>query len=117
MTTTTADKDEIARVAHAIWESEGRPEGRDHDHWMRAVRIVEEGRGETEYPSAAEADADAPRPVQPGFEDAAPGTVPQVTEDPVPDLDEGPGGRFARQLDEAPEEKPESSFARAAARR
>jgi hypothetical protein len=27
---------EIARVAYEIWEEEGRPEGRDLEHWMLA---------------------------------------------------------------------------------
>lgn len=27
---------EIAKRAHAIWELEGRPSGRDLDHWLRA---------------------------------------------------------------------------------
>ncbi len=27
---------EIARLAYEIWEMEGRPEGRDLDHWMMA---------------------------------------------------------------------------------
>ena len=44
--------DDIARVAHAIWEAEGRPEGRDHDHWMRARQLIEEGRAEAEFPEA-----------------------------------------------------------------
>lgn len=28
--------DEIARRAYAIFEQEGRPEGRDMEHWLRA---------------------------------------------------------------------------------
>jgi hypothetical protein len=28
--------EEIAVVAYAIWEQEGRPDGRDVDHWLRA---------------------------------------------------------------------------------
>jgi hypothetical protein len=27
---------EIAKRAHAFWELEGRPSGRDLDHWLRA---------------------------------------------------------------------------------
>ena len=75
----TPANDEIARVAHAIWEAEGQPEGRDHEHWMRARQLIEEGRAEIEFPQATaprDADPHAPRPVQPGFEDAAPGMVP-----------------------------------------
>ena len=51
----TPANDEIARVAHAIWEAEGQPEGRDHEHWMRARQLIEEGRAEAEYPQAAHA--------------------------------------------------------------
>ena len=49
----TPVNDEIARVAYAIWEAEGQPEGRDHEHWMRAKRLIEEGRAEIEFPQAA----------------------------------------------------------------
>jgi hypothetical protein len=30
--------DEISWRAHAIWEEEGRPEGKAEEHWMRAVK-------------------------------------------------------------------------------
>jgi hypothetical protein len=36
----TPTNEEIARVAHAIWEAEGQPEGRDHEHWMRARQLI-----------------------------------------------------------------------------
>ena len=105
----TPANDEIARVAHAIWEAEGRPEGRDHEHWMRARQVIEEGRAEVEYPQAAPRNeaAGAPRPVQPGFEDAAPGMVPRMKEEAGEELREEPGGRFAKQLADLPEEATE----------
>ena len=53
MTLQETTQDEIARVAHAIWEAEGRPEGRDHEHWTRAKQLILEGRAEAEYPAAA----------------------------------------------------------------
>ena len=31
-------KAEIAKRAHEIWEREGRPQGRDLDHWLAAER-------------------------------------------------------------------------------
>lgn len=31
------DDDRIAKRAYAIWEEEGRPFGRDAEHWQRAV--------------------------------------------------------------------------------
>ena len=46
-------KDDIARVAHAIWEAEGRQEGCDHEHWTRAKQLLLEGRAEIEYPEFA----------------------------------------------------------------
>jgi hypothetical protein len=95
----TSAYDEIARVAHAIWEAKGHPEGRDHEHWMRAKRLVEEGRADAEFPRTEE----TARPVQPGFEDAAPGMVPEMKAEPFEDIDEGAGGRFAEQLADLPE--------------
>jgi hypothetical protein len=103
----TPANDEIARVAYAIWEAEGRPEGRDHEHWVRARELIEEGRADVEYPADAatsrEEVSGTPRPVQPGFEDAAPGMVPVMKDEPGDELREGPGGRFAKQLADLPE--------------
>jgi hypothetical protein len=31
------------QIAYALWEEEGRPEGRSETHWQEACRIVEEG--------------------------------------------------------------------------
>jgi Protein of unknown function (DUF2934) len=108
MSVQKASTDDIARVAHAIWEAEGRPEGRDHYHWMRARQLIEEGRAEAEFPEAvASGDAEpepASRPVQPGFEDVPPGIVPKMKHDTGR---EEPGGRFAKQIDELPGEPPE----------
>jgi hypothetical protein len=110
MTPSADHTDDIARVAHAIWEAEGRPEGRDHEHWMRAKQLIAEGRAEAEYPAAAASgdagstSASAARPVQPGFEDVPPGIVPEMKDDAGAELREGPGGRFAKQIAEAPEE-------------
>jgi hypothetical protein len=47
--------DEIARVAYAIWEEEGRPDGRDHEHWMKARRRLAEGRAHDAHPAGARA--------------------------------------------------------------
>jgi hypothetical protein len=110
----TSANDEIARVAYAIWEAEGQPDGRDHEHWMRARQLIEEGRAEEEFPQATAArdeGAGAPRPVQPGFEDAAPGMVPVMKDEPGAELREGPGGRFAKQLSELPERAPDAASA------
>ena len=40
----TEQEDPEARIrerAHALWEEEGRPEGRAEEHWERARRLVE----------------------------------------------------------------------------
>ncbi len=34
------DHDIIALVAHQLWDAEGRPSGRDLDHWLEAERQV-----------------------------------------------------------------------------
>jgi len=42
----TPDHDsEIAKHAYTIWESEGRPSGRDLDHWLRAEAEVKAEHG------------------------------------------------------------------------
>jgi hypothetical protein len=44
---------EIAKRAYAIWESEGRPHGRDFDHWLAAEREVA-GMAPAEMPPSEE---------------------------------------------------------------
>lgn len=46
----TAAHEEIARRAHELWEQEGRPEGRDADHWLEAERQL---RGTSNEPDAS----------------------------------------------------------------
>jgi hypothetical protein len=41
-----ASHEEIAQAAYRIWEQEGYPEGRDKEHWYRAVAELERGAGE-----------------------------------------------------------------------
>ena len=36
-----ADAGEIARRAYTIWEREGRPHGRDFEHWLKAEREIQ----------------------------------------------------------------------------
>lgn len=45
-----ADLDEIARRAYDLWEREGKPQGRDFDHWVEA---------EAHYRACCEVVADA----------------------------------------------------------
>jgi len=35
-------EDQIKELAHALWEEEGRPEGKDVEHYFRAKQILEE---------------------------------------------------------------------------
>jgi hypothetical protein len=37
----TGRQDDIATRAYYIWEHEGRPEGRDQEHWFRALAEAE----------------------------------------------------------------------------
>jgi hypothetical protein len=56
-------EERIRQRAHRIWEDEGRPEGREHEHWERAAREIaaEEKAGENETPeSSREADSKLP---------------------------------------------------------
>jgi hypothetical protein len=44
----TAIEDRIRNRAYELWEAEGRPEGREVDHWLRAAQEVSgEVAGET----------------------------------------------------------------------
>ncbi len=53
------DEERIRRRAHEIWEGEGRPEGRDGEHWAQASREIE-----AESDGSAALD-DAPTPTAP----------------------------------------------------
>jgi hypothetical protein len=37
-----ATEEEIRHLAHAIWEREGRPEGKADEHWYRAKQFLED---------------------------------------------------------------------------
>ena len=39
-------QERIKQRAHEIWESEGRPEGRDADHWSQAEQELNSQTGE-----------------------------------------------------------------------
>jgi hypothetical protein len=55
-------EERVRQRAYRIWEEEGRPEGREHEHWQRAVRDVEAqastDAGET--PTTGEAESKLP---------------------------------------------------------
>jgi hypothetical protein len=37
------DKEQVRQHAYALWEEEGRPEGREQDHWQRAEQELGQG--------------------------------------------------------------------------
>ena len=93
---------EIARRAYAIWEQEGRPEGRERDHWSQAERELgapgDDGSDQTEHYAQEELpEPGAPDPdstlseawAQPG--EGVPDPTPAADEQPIaagPDLEE-----------------------------
>ena len=61
------------RHRYEIWEAEGRPDGRDQEHWFLAKKRLADGDDESDA-SCAKVDSQSSataRPVQPGFDDAA----------------------------------------------
>ena len=65
------DEDRIRRRAQAIWEREGRPEGREQEHWAQARREIEAEEGASP-PRAAKPD-DSPTPAAPDDGGTTPG--------------------------------------------
>lgn len=53
-------EEEIRRIAHKIWEEEGRPDGRASEHWSRAEALWEEQH--SQKPSGAQPEAAAQPP-------------------------------------------------------
>ena len=53
---TSEKEDRIRRRAYELWEQEGRPQGREWDHWVQAAREVEAEEGGHASPD----DADIP---------------------------------------------------------
>ncbi len=54
-------RQEIQRRAYDIWQQEGRPPGREVDHWLRAEREISAG-----FPTAAAVGKRTKAPVTPG---------------------------------------------------
>ena len=70
---TRGTDDDVSVIAYEIWESEGRPDGRDKEHWFLAKKRVADGDDESDA-SGVKVDPNGSataRPVQPGFDDAA----------------------------------------------
>ncbi|TCL68293.1 DUF2934 family protein [Rhizobium sp. BK251] len=48
-TNNTSNRHELVRRrAHAIWERDGRPEGKHDEHWLQAEHEIDQGIGEIE---------------------------------------------------------------------
>ena len=58
------DEERIRRRAHAIWEREGRPEGRREEHWAQARREIEAEEGGSAIQGGAP-DDHSPTPTAP----------------------------------------------------
>ncbi len=43
--------EEIRLIAYRIWEEQGRPDGRDLEHWLKAEAISQEKPGQQALPS------------------------------------------------------------------
>ena len=66
------DHDErIRQRAHEIWEEEGRPEGREYSHWLRARAEIQDAAGDAPAEAGRASKADIARNALP------PGTVPE----------------------------------------
>ena len=66
------DHDErIRQRAHERWEEEGRPEGREYSHWLRARAEIQDTAGDAPAEAGRASKADIARNALP------PGTVPE----------------------------------------
>jgi hypothetical protein len=66
------DHDErIRQRAHEIWEEEGRPEGREYSHWLRARAEIQDTADDAPAEAGRASKADIARNALP------PGTVPE----------------------------------------
>jgi hypothetical protein len=92
--------DQIRIRAHELWESEGRPHGRDHDHWVKAEQELDaaapngaqRNEGEGNRTAARQYNADTQQFV-------ATGEVPKQAREAAEALD-GPEGEALRQAEE-----------------
>jgi hypothetical protein len=54
------DEDRVRRRAHEIWEREGRPEGRQEEHWRQAMEETSAETGDATPGGTAGSDAPGP---------------------------------------------------------
>lgn len=76
--------DMIRQRAHHIWEREGRPDGRDAEHWQmaRSELAIETARDEAKEPNPAaeREEVDHPEPVEPLLAVENQGSFPGLTD-------------------------------------
>ncbi|KPK47008.1 MAG: hypothetical protein AMJ77_04475 [Dehalococcoidia bacterium SM23_28_2] len=48
-------EEQIKKLAHSLWEQEGRPEGRDMQHYLAAREILQQREGNRKRPKASKA--------------------------------------------------------------
>jgi len=72
------DEERIRRKAHELWEAEGRPHGRDREHWEEAREIIaiEDSEASTLLPR----DTGAEEPAEPAFVAESMGDIPGLTD-------------------------------------
>ena len=91
-----SEAEEIQRIAYELWQIDGEPFGREHEHWERARRILQSRKafsgnsGQTAGGAAV-----APRMLGGGPDQR--GMVSE-SKAPAPDPHEPPLGRFAGQM-------------------
>jgi hypothetical protein len=98
------DHDRIAKKAHELWEAEGRPHGRDQDHWDQAREMVavEDSQRATLRPRNAGAEEPVEEPAEalrnladfPNLTDQGENLL--TSTDREPDLVATPAGRKGR---------------------
>ena len=52
-------QDEIKQLAHRLWEEDGRPEGKDVEHWRKAAAMLESGQSAGNAPAKTRTKAPA----------------------------------------------------------
>ena len=53
-------EDRIRKRAHALWEQNGRPEGRHEEHWQQASQEAEDGPAGPQHDNAPVPDGNEP---------------------------------------------------------
>ena len=96
------DDEQIRRRAYEIWEREGRPHGRESDHWRTAVEELSAQRGNTDTqdvpatrvrgPAQLEQPASQPSGAAASRSEAGPGETGNVPAAPSPDPQSDPLG-------------------------